>query len=213
MGKALKPSLVTLALSAAAVAGYVSYRFMTAGAPEPEAAPRAADSADMAESGDAPLALADELPEFSLENLEGERQSITTWSGEPMIVNFWATWCAPCLREIPMLKALQEENPWLTVVGIAVDRKDPVLQFAADMDFNYPILMGQTEAVNAAGSFGVEFYAMPFTIFTDAEGRTIGVHTGELHQAHLDNLLAVLNDLRQGRADVEEARARLAGRM
>ncbi|MBN1237875.1 MAG: TlpA family protein disulfide reductase [Gammaproteobacteria bacterium] len=227
MGKAMKPSLVTLALSAAAVAGYLTYRFVTADGPE--AVPRAADTAEQRAPGsagqaaadaghadhgdDAPLELADELPEFSLENLDGERQSIATWAGRPLIVNFWATWCAPCLREIPMLKTLQEENPWLTVVGIAVDRKEPVLQFAADMEFNYPILMGQTEAVNAAGSFGVEFYAMPFTIFTDAEGRTIGVHTGELHQEHLDNLLAVLNDLREGRADVEEARARLAGRM
>jgi thiol-disulfide isomerase/thioredoxin len=203
MAKALKPSLVTLALSAAAITGYLTYRFMAAEAPS---APAVADSADRA-------TLADELPDFSLENLDGERQSIGSWPGQPLIVNFWATWCAPCLREIPLLKSVQEANPWLTVVGIAVDRKDPVVEFAGDMEFNYPILMGQTDAVNAAGSFGVEFYAMPFTIFTDAEGRTLGVHTGELHQEHLDNLLAVLDDLRDGRADVDEARARLAGRM
>ena len=210
MSKALKPSLVTLALSAAAVAGYLTYRFVAVDAPQPDEASHAAHDGH---GDDAPLELADELPEFSLENLDGELQPISTWAGEPMVVNFWATWCAPCLREIPMLKTLQEQNPWLTVVGIAVDRKDPVIEFAADMEFNYPILLGQTEAVNAADSFGVDFYALPFTIFTDAEGRTIGVHTGELHQEDLDNLLAVLTDLREGRAGVEEARARLAGRM
>jgi thiol-disulfide isomerase/thioredoxin len=206
MAKALKPSLVTLALSAAAIAGYLSYRFITADPVEAPHTPILAEADDEA-------ALADELPDFALENLDGERQSIGSWPGQPLIVNFWATWCAPCLREIPLLKSVQAANPWLTVVGIAVDRKDPVLEFAADMAFNYPILMGQTDAVNAAGSFGVDFYAMPFTIFTDADGRTLGVHTGELHQEHLDNLLAVLRDLRDGRADVDEARARLAGRM
>jgi thiol-disulfide isomerase/thioredoxin len=202
MSKAIKPTLVTLTLSAAAVAGYFAYRFI--GAEGPQAPPAQEQTA---------AAFADELPEFSLENLAGEQQSIGSWPGQPLIINFWATWCAPCLREIPMLKEVQEANPWLTVVGIAVDRKEPVLQFAGDLDFNYPILMGQTEAVDAAASFGVDFFALPFTIFTDAEGRTLGVHTGELNPEHLDNLLAVLEDLREGRTDLDDARARLAALM
>src|SRR5690606_6736542 len=78
-----------------------------------------------------------------------------------------------------------------------------------EMGFNYPILVGQTEGVNAAASFGVEFYALPFTIFTAADGQTLGVRTGELHAEHLDELVAVLEALRDGRTDIDGARARL----
>jgi len=211
MGRAARPTLITVALSAAAVLGYVAYRF-TFDEPDPASAPPVAES----ESPDAAPAaggLPDELPEFSLVNLDGEQQSIRSWPGQPLVINFWATWCAPCLREIPMLKAFQEANSGLTVVGIAVDTVDEVLPFADEMGFNYPVLIGRNEAVNAAGSFGVEFYALPFTIFTDADGRTLGVRTGEVHQEHLDDFLAVLADLEAGRATVDDARARIAGTM
>jgi len=207
MARAMKPAAITLSLSAAAVLGYLAYR-LTTDAPE-ESVPALAATESSGE------ALLDQLPEFTLQNLAGERQSIRDWPGQPLIVNFWATWCGPCLREIPMLNALQEANPWLTILGIAVDDENKVRQFAADMDFGYPVLMGETgpsEAVNAAGGFGVDFYALPFTIFTDADGRMLGVHTGELHQEHLDTLLGVLRDLDAGRIDVAAARGRIAGR-
>lgn len=204
MSKAAKPALITLVLSAAAVLGYVAYRFTFDDA---RLAPIAETDAPAHEQ------LPDELPEFSLTNLDGEQQSIRSWPGEPLVINFWATWCAPCRREIPMLKTFQDANPELEVVGIAVETIDDVRPFADEMEFNYPILVGRTEAVNAAASFGVEFYALPFTIFTDAEGRTLGVRSGELHQAHLDDYLAVLADLEAGRITVAGARARIASVM
>lgn len=205
MSKAAKPTLITLALSAAAVLGYVAYRLTFDDA----------RMAPVAETGSpAHEQLPDELPEFSLTNLDGEQQSIRSWLGEPLVINFWATWCAPCRREIPMLKAFQDANPELEVVGIAVETLDDVRPFADEIGgFNYPILIGRTEAVNAAASFGVEFYALPFTIFTDGEGRTLGVRSGELHQEHLDDYLAVLADLEAGRITVAGARARIASVM
>lgn len=192
---------MTLALSGAAVCGYLAYRW-TAGGPEtltPEAASEAS-------------ALADTLPAFTLDNLEGVPTPLSSFAGRPLVVNFWATWCAPCLREIPMLKSFQDEHPDLTVIGIAVDRLDPVLEFAAEMDFNYPVLVGQSDAMDAAASFGVDFFALPFTVFADAQGRLLGVHTGEVHAEHLDNLVGVLADLDRGAADLVTARARIAGR-
>jgi hypothetical protein len=99
------------------------------------------------------------------------------------------------------------------IVGIAVDRHEPVARIAPDMQFNYPILVGQSDAWEAAGAFGVNLYALPFTVFTAAGGEVLGVHTGELHAEHLENLTAVLADLAAGEANVAEARARLAGRM
>ncbi|HEY8519610.1 MAG TPA: TlpA disulfide reductase family protein [Gammaproteobacteria bacterium] len=200
-----RPLLLTLVLSAAAAAGYVAYRLVSAPAPEVTEVPAAADAAPERR-------LVDELPDFYLDDLDGQPTSIRSWPGQPLIVNFWATWCAPCRREIPMLKELQAANPWLTVVGIALDQDDPVRQYAAEMEFNYPVLVGQADGWEAANRFGVEFYALPFTVFTAGDGHVLGVHTGELHREHLDNLLAVLEDLRAGRADIEEARARIAGR-
>jgi thiol-disulfide isomerase/thioredoxin len=202
-------------LSGAAVVGYVSYRLFVGGGPEvPETIQLGEDpAADADADADAPPQLAERLPEFSLDNLAGAQQSITSWPGKPLLINFWATWCGPCLREIPMLKDLQTRRPDLQVVGIAVDKRDPVVGFAANMQFNYPILIGESGGWDAAAAFGVNVYALPFTVFTDADGSVLGVHTGELHTEHLENLTAVLDDLKTGKIDLATARARIAGRI
>ncbi len=150
------------------------------------------------------------LPDFSLANLAGEQQSIQSWPGKPLLINFWATWCGPCLREIPMLKELQASRPDLQVVGIAIDKPDLVAKFAGDIQFNYAILIGQNEAWAAAGALGVNIYALPFTVFTGGDGSILGVHTGELHAEHLERFRAVVDDLAAGRIGIEQARSRIA---
>jgi thiol-disulfide isomerase/thioredoxin len=216
MAKA-RPALVTAALSAAAVLGYLSYRFVLPPAPQPEtpdisaAALIGSDADESADAADAPE-LAATLPDFTLDSLAGSPQSIKSWPGKPLLINFWATWCGPCLREIPMLKEFQTGHSNLQVVGIAVDKRDPVVGFADRMQFNYPILIGESEGWDAAAAFGVSVYALPFTVFTAADGSVLGVHTGELHAEHLENLSAILADLGQRKIDLDEARARLAGR-
>ena len=200
-----RPVLLTAALSAAAVLGYVTYRTLTV------VSDRAA--ADVPEPAAAATPAVATLPDFSLGNLAGEQQSIQSWPGKPLLINFWATWCAPCLREIPMLKELQTGRPDLQVVGIAIDKRDPVVEFAGNIQFNYPILIGQSEAWAAAAALGVSIYALPFTIFTAADGSILGAHTGELHAEHLETFRAIVDDLAAGRIDVEQARGRIAGRI
>jgi thiol-disulfide isomerase/thioredoxin len=198
---------LTGALSAAAILGYLTYRLALDGPGDDTAA-----APESMATGEPAAALADALPNFTLDDLEGTPTPITSLTGKPMLINFWATWCAPCLREIPMLKEFQTANEdAVQVVGIAVDRRDPVLSFAEEMDFNYPILVGQAEAMDAAAGFGVNVFALPFTVFTDASGAVLGVHTGEIHAEHLANLRAVLDDLGAGAIDRATARARLAG--
>jgi thiol-disulfide isomerase/thioredoxin len=195
-----RPVLLTAALSAAAVLGYITYR--TVGDSTATEVPEPATAA-------ATPAVAT-LPDFSLGNLAGEQQSILSWPGKPLLINFWATWCAPCLREIPMLKELQAAHPDLQVVGIAIDKRDPVVEFAGNMEFNYPILIGQNEAWAAAGALGVNIYALPFTIFTAGDGSILGVHTGELHAEHLERFRSVAENLGAGRINVDQARGRLS---
>jgi len=197
-----RTALVTLLLSSSAVLAYIGYRALDL-VPIPDETPIVAATEPV-----------EMLPEFTLDNPEGVPQSIGSWPGKALIVNFWATWCAPCLREIPLLAEYQETygERFLQVVGIAVDQPDPVRAFMAEMGFNYPVLIGQSEAMDAAASFGVEFYGLPFSVFTDTAGHVLGVHTGELHAGDLDDLISVLADLETGATDVPRARARLAGR-
>ena len=204
-----RPALLTVALSGAAALGYLTYRAVSV----PEETPAAAPESTVAQA-EAPVVerLADTLPEFSLASLEGKPESIHSWPGKPLIINFWATWCGPCLREIPMLKDFQTAHADdIQIVGIAVDKHDAVVGFAGKMQFNYPILVGETDAWQAAAKFGVDFYALPFTIFTAADGSVLGVHTGELLPEHLENLTATLADLSAGSITAAEARERLAG--
>lgn len=205
-----RPALVTVALSAAAALGYLTYRFWMPPAPaESDSDPIIVDIAADAEDVAVPQT-AETLPDFSLGNLAGEPQSIQSWPGKPLLINFWATWCGPCLREIPMLKDLQAARPDLQVVGIAIDKRDAVVKFADEMDFNYAILIGQSEAWEAAAALGVNIYALPFTVFTGADGSILGVHTGELHAEHIERFRDVADDLAAQRIPLDEARARMA---
>jgi thiol-disulfide isomerase/thioredoxin len=214
-----RPWLMTVALSGAAVAGYLAYRGLAPSPSAPVVEPEPVVSIDQIapdseESGGAaaPAALGT-LPDFSLGNLAGEPQSIQSWPGKPLLINFWATWCAPCLREIPMLKELQIDRPDVQVVGVAVDKRDAVVKFAGDLQFNYPILIGQSEAWAAAGAMGVNIYALPFTIFVAGDGNLLGVHTGELHAEHLEAFRSVVDDLAADRIDLDEARGLIAERI
>jgi thiol-disulfide isomerase/thioredoxin len=206
-----RPALLTLGLSAAAVLGYLSYRALSGNtAPvEPEPLVSIDDIAPDSEEPARPPAV-ETLPDFALANLAGEQQSILSWPDKPLLINFWATWCGPCLREIPMLKELSVARPDLQVVGIAVDKADAVAKFAADLEFNYPVLIGQNEAWKAAAAMGVNVYALPFTVFTAGDGSLLGAHTGELHAEHLATFQAVVDDLAAGRIDLDAARARIA---
>jgi len=208
MARLSNPVTLTWVLSAAAVLGFGAYALVLRIDTDPLAVSEPQPSAPETE-------LSDQLPDFALAQLGGTEANLHSWLGRPLVINFWATWCAPCLREIPLLVAFQAQQPTdgIQIIGIAVDRADAVEKFAASMDFNYPNLMGESDAMDAAAAFGAEFFALPFTVFADASGRILAVNTGEIHQGDLDNFAAVIGDLNLGESSIDQARARLAGNL
>ena len=145
---------------------------------------------------------------FALSDIEGRQRDFDEWAGSHRLLNFWATWCAPCRREIPLLKAFQDQHAGngLQVIGIAVDFMEPVIAYAEETDFNYPILVGQQDAMAVAETSGVEFIGMPFTMFVTRDGEYVGAYIGELHQSHLDDVVDILTRLDEGEITREEAR-------
>ena len=157
------------------------------------------------------MVLAATLPDISLADRDGEMRSFDHWQGRSLIVNFWATWCAPCRREIPLLEKLQREHSadGFQVIGVAVDFRDKVLAYAEEMRIDYPLLIGEQEALDAAAAFGVEVVGLPFTVFSDAQGRIVAAHMGELTAAEADVILAAVHRVNAGAVTPEQARTEI----
>lgn len=151
-------------------------------------------------------------PAFRLADVDGVYHELADWNGHPRLVNFWATWCAPCRREIPLLKSLQLANTelGLQVIGVAVDELEPVAMYAENAKFNYPILVGQEDAMDAAEAFGIDFIALPFTFVVASDGQLLATHIGELLPADADAIIAVLTELSSGEIDANTARDTLS---
>lgn len=138
--------------------------------------------------------LAGQAPAFALPDVDGRVRSSEEWDGKIRIVNFWATWCPPCRREIPLLVDIQREFELrnVQVIGIAIDETEAVTEFAARIPFNFPVLVGQQEAVDLANAYLPDFIGLPFTAFADRNGRIVHVHTGELHREQIETILGGL---------------------
>jgi thiol-disulfide isomerase/thioredoxin len=150
-------------------------------------------------------------PAFTLPDVSGTDRQFSEWAGKNRILNFWATWCAPCRREIPLLKAFQDEqgDNGFQVIGIAVDFAESVANYAEAAEFNYPVLVGEQDAMAVAESSGVEFVGLPFTMFVASDGELLSAYVGELHQSHLDEIVDVMTRLDRAEISKDDARSAL----
>jgi thiol-disulfide isomerase/thioredoxin len=216
---ALRLLFIGLAALGAGVLGYYFYDRSRAPAAEPTAvtAPTTTAGGDGATAGaaegtSAAAATGRTVPElrpvFTLKDVDGKPRSITEWDGKSLIVNFWATWCAPCRREIPLLNALHAEfaPQGVEVLGIAVDFVEDVAKYMKETPIGYSILVGEQDGLDAAAAFGVDSMAFPFTIFVDARGRILTIHMGEIHEPEARAILAVLARVNAGELQPPEAR-------
>ncbi len=134
------------------------------------------------------------LMQVSMPDLAGQAQSMAQWKGKVVLVNFWATWCAPCREEIPLLVAKQNElgASGLQVVGIAVDQADKVRSFAAEMGINYPVLVGDMQALDLGRAVGNELGGLPYTVVVDRQGRIVRTELGTLSAEKIESLVRPL---------------------
>jgi thiol-disulfide isomerase/thioredoxin len=149
----------------------------------------------------------DLLPDFELATREGPPRRLSSFSDPVLIVNFWATWCAPCRREIPLLNSLQREfaASGVEVIGVAVDFREDVLAYADRIGIGYPLLIGEEDGLAAAQAFGMNL-VLPFTVFADAGRRIVALKVGELHDDEARFILDRIEALNVGQATLAEVR-------
>ncbi len=123
------------------------------------------------------------IPDVRMISLDGTQKSLRDYLGHPLIINFWATWCDPCRREMPLLQQLWTayRPDGLQIVGVAVDSRDAVEQYLRHTAVKYPLLVGEAQGSAAVARFGID-PVLPFSVFADARGRIVAVKIGELHR-------------------------------
>jgi thiol-disulfide isomerase/thioredoxin len=180
-------------LAAAGAGGFLAYRLSGAHSPglTPIQSPGTVRSLPSAARPDDPTPPArkipERLPEVSMSDIAGAPHKLSDWKGRPLMVNFWATWCDPCRREIPLLKSLRHERSGegLEVIGIAVDFRAAVIQYTRAIGIDYPVLIGEKDGMAAIDAFGMDT-VFPFTVFADRQGRIFTVKVGAADIARLD---------------------------
>jgi thiol-disulfide isomerase/thioredoxin len=200
---------------AAGALGFVLYRH--AGAPAPKGleaivadakTPAPVTSPAEPESKPAGKTIPSKLPDITLADRDGKPTRLASFGGRPLMVNFWATWCAPCRREIPLLNKIrmQRRAQNAEIVGVAVDFKDEVLKFVANVPLSYPLLIGEEDGLAAAEAFGMGM-AFPFSVFSDSQNRILTIKIGELHEDEANFAFDRLRDIDNGVVTLAEAQS------
>lgn len=143
----------------------------------------------------AEVARPDSLPAFTLYDLDGNEvtKDELLANNKALFINFWATWCKPCREEMPLLSEMQEKySDQLLMVGIAIDNKEAVESFLKQLGgVDYPILLGKQEldAIETANEMGIDLIGLPISLTTDANGRIVRIHTGEVDAEEVTALI------------------------
>jgi thiol-disulfide isomerase/thioredoxin len=144
--------------------------------------------------GGGPEQVAQLVYSVHLPDVGGVGHSLGQWRGRVLVVNFWATWCAPCREEIPAFVRLQERHgaKGLQFVGIAIDQPGKVLEFAREFRINYPLLIGATESLELMRLAGNRQAVLPYTLVIDRSGRLVSRQPGGVKEAGLEKLVMPL---------------------
>jgi thiol-disulfide isomerase/thioredoxin len=129
--------------------------------------------------------------EFVLRDLAGKTHRLADWRGKVVLLNFWATWCPPCRREIPLFIELQQkhEKAGLQIVGIAVDNPEAVARYWQEMHMNYPVLLADNNAFDLMTAYGNPEGALPYSVVIAPDGKVVAAKLGAYESAELEMLL------------------------
>ncbi len=132
-------------------------------------------------------------PEFSLPDLKNEPRSIQDWDGKLVLVNFWASWCPPCVKEMPLLDQLRRENLHrdFEIIGITAEPLQDATKYLSENPVSYPILNGESNVTMLGQRFGNEIGSIPFSVLIDKNGIIQRRYHGEIN---LEALQTDIND-------------------
>ena len=131
------------------------------------------------------------IVQFSLQDLGGKTRNISEWSDRRVLINFWATWCVPCRREMPMLQNLylNKDIHNIEIIGIAVDQNEPVIDFIHEYGIEFPILVGQSDAYEIMQQLGNTATTLPYTLVVEPDGLITWFKNTELKAEDLPDIL------------------------
>jgi thiol-disulfide isomerase/thioredoxin len=133
-------------------------------------------------------------PEFAMKDLDGVVRNIKEWDGKIVLVNFWATWCPPCLKEMPYFVELQKQygDQGFQIIGIAIDDEDAVRVFVDDMGINYPIMAGEIDTIELSRRYGNQIGGLPYSVVINRQGEITDTIMGELDKIKAEKILKKL---------------------
>lgn len=131
------------------------------------------------------------LLSFQFAAIDGRLIRMSDWRNKILIINYWATWCPPCLEEMPAFSALQRKyaSKGVQFVGISIDDVAKVRQFNERTTISYPLLLGSMASMEVAVALGNQAQGLPFTIIVTPQGTVDSVKLGRLSDTELENRL------------------------
>ena len=176
-----RATAVILILATAAACGgwWLQWRIQAPPAPPAATATPASPS----------LRIGDRADDLVLPDLNGKPQRLSQWRGRRVLLNFWATWCAPCRKEMPALSAAQSRRPDVRIVGIALDQPQTVRNYLKHTPVDYPILIGIDADPEPSLRFGDTIGALPYSVLIGPDGRIERSKLGPLDAGELASWL------------------------
>ena len=139
----------------------------------------------------APAMTVDRLGALKLGDSNGNAMPFSAWRGKLLVVNFWATWCAPCREEMPAFSRLagRLRDRGVQFVGISIDSAENVRTYLKEVPIDYPLLVGGADAIQVSSDLGNASQGMPFTVIFAPDGTLIARKLGAYEEAELEAIL------------------------
>jgi len=150
-------------------------------------------------------------PDFTLPDLAGKARSISEWDGKALIINFWATWCIPCKREIPLFNEIDADydDADVQILGIAIDTAENVSKYLQTTKMSYTTLAEEDQGQQVAALFSSDPLVLPFTVFLDHQGRVFWMQVEEIYREQADVILSYIGKVKSGELSYEQAQLQL----